>query len=175
MDQETIEKNKDLIKIIIILIIVIIAATVGKKIIDSILEAIGLKKSDEDKFLDKKAEVQEQLAVDFFNPKYYKNYPNGYERDPSNISLIKAKEVAAKIWGAIGTFYDSPDQIRGAFSAAKTKADVSKISDAFYNKYKKDMLIWLSDKLDTEKQKQNWILILKELNKLPQGFKQIKK
>lgn len=173
--QSDIDKNKELIKIGVILLIVIIAATAGKKILDTILQALNLQDTAEEKAKTKEAESLEKLSVDFFRPSYYKNPPAGYERGPNTISMKNAHAVAKKIYDSIGYIYDSPDQTKAAFNMATSKHDISKIADAFNSDYNKDLLSFISSKLDTEKQKNTWILVLKDLNKLPSGFSKIKK
>jgi len=168
--EDSLEKHKELIKITIILLIVIAAGLFGKKILDGILEAFNLKDTEEEKAHKKSAEVQENLAINFFSPNYYKTIPQNYMLSAGTINMKNAHATGKNIYNSIGYIYDSPEQTAAAFSTAKTKADVSKIADTFNSDYQKDLLTWLSGKLDTDTQKQAWLKLLKNLNILPSGF-----
>ena len=174
MTQQDIEKNKDLIKIIMILVIVIIIAVAGKSILDSILEAIGLKDTAEDKKRNADVKKAVQNSTAFFSPLYFQQKPEGYKEAIDRINMNKARETAKKIYNSIGYIYDSPEKTRAAFSQLKYKFDVSKVAQVFQNDYQKDLLTFLTDKLDTEKQKENWLMILTDLNSLPSGFVRLK-
>ena len=63
------------------------------------------------------------------------------------------------------TLYDNTIQLGDV-----RKVDVSKLADRFAYLYGKDLLTWISDKLDTDKQKTVWLNTVTELNKLPSGF-----
>lgn len=164
------EQNREDLKIILILSIAIFVIFSGKKIIDSILESLNLIDTKEEKERKQQTEVLQNLSVSFFNPNYYKIIPKGYKETYQIIPFPLASQAAEMIYKSIGTFYDSPEATKTAFYKAKTKADVSKIAHAFQYKYGKDLLTWISDKLDTQTQKNVWLKILKELNKLPDGF-----
>lgn len=168
--EDTLKKHEELIKITIILLIVIFVGIFGKKILDSILQALNLQDTEDEKKNKKSAEVQENLAVDFFSTNYYKTVPQNYVISAGTISMKNAHATGKKIYNSIGYIYDSPEETAGAFALAKTKADVSKIADTFNSDYQKDLLTWLSGKLDTDAQKQAWTKLLKRLNSLPDGF-----
>lgn len=170
MDENEI-KAQQTTKMIIILILVVVVIIFGSKILNVILEALGLKKGEEEKKKDAEIEAQEKTAIDFFNPNYYRIVPEGYKNMGRDvIPYFKAKDVAKQIHDAIGYIYDTPEQIVAAFKKARYKSDVSKISQAFAELYKIDLLAYLADKLDKDAQRTQWLSILKELNKLPMGF-----
>lgn len=162
--------DKENIKIAIILGIALVAILAGKKILDSVLEALNLQDTKEERQKKEQTERLESFSVTFFNPNYYRIVPKGYKETFQIIPFPKATEAAELIHNSIGFFSDSPEKTKAGFSYAKTKADVSKIAHAFQYKFGKDLLTWISDKLDTQTQKNVWLKIMKELNNLPNGF-----
>lgn len=170
MTSEDIQKNQETIKLIIILIIVVIVVVAGKSILNSILEGMGLKDSAEDKKRNDDVAKEEKLAVDFFKPAYYKNLQIGVKINPKRLSKDTLDTIAKNIYDSIGALYDSPEQAKAAFAKLNFKVDVSKLADRFAYLYGKDLLTWISDKLDTDKQKTVWLNTVTELNKLPSGF-----
>lgn len=92
--------------------------------------------------------------------KYATTYKN--EETPRNL--------AKRIYDAIGFVYDSPAQIEGVFQNVPTKTQVSQIAAAFYQRYGYSLPAFLNDRLDTDEQKQTLSRIYSRLDSLPTGF-----
>ncbi len=143
---------------------------VGYKIVNSLLEGIGLKKSDEEKKLDEEIHQNYTNALDAFNPLYYQDAKRqGYriqDLTPSEQNIIKEA-----VYKCIGYVYDSPQKCLAAFTSyLKFKTQVSVIAHTFVNAYGESMLGYLTDRLDTDSQREVLNQILSFVANLPSGI-----
>lgn len=173
---KTQEQAKAMAIIIAVVFAVILAAYLAYRLTgasDSLLESLGLKKSDEDKALDKiKVTIKE---ADFFSPTYWRNPPAQYKNAQGKyLASVKYQSavdaIVKQIENAVGYIYDNPEQIASAMEEMKNKAQVSQVSEGFAKKYKKSLYQYLSEKMDTSAQRAVLFDILTRLNSLPSGF-----
>jgi hypothetical protein len=160
---ETGNKAKSVAFLLIIAVIVgivIIGAVYGTKIfgnifgsMDKVLQTLGLKDSPEkaqakadEAAANSKANQQDSP----FNPNYHNTIPAGTKM----ITSAFAKQLAQQIYGSVGVIYDDPEVGISAIKQLSNWAQVSYLSDMFYQLYGKDLIGWLNVKYDTTAQKQ---------------------
>lgn len=142
----------------------------GGKFLTETLEALGLKKSADEKKAD------EQISADAtkeakkgisspWNPLYMKaNAPKYLD----NVTIKKfCSDIAKMIYDSIGNIYDSPTQTLAAIKKCNSKAGVSAVATMFMEKYNLDLYDYLSNRLDTTEQKKVLTQILDYVNNLP--------
>lgn len=190
------QETDNYIKIgLVIIAVIVILAVLGKlgKGVDSFLESLGLKKSEEEKKTEKDIK-QEEKKLDTIQP------PSGGGWQPSDFNVTspvqsiknlndwiasersqrKAVIVnnwkpktfsgnAKKIWDSVGTISDKPEQGLAAIKDFTSKNGVAHLINDFRLIYDRDMLSWLKEKYDTERQKQVYEQILSYINSLPVG------
>lgn len=81
-----------------------------------------------------------------------------------------AEQKAAQLWNSVGRLKDDPIKMLSVFRQTKNQAQVASIANAFYRKYKKDLLTWLYEKFDTKKQAEALIQAIDYVIKLPVGY-----
>ena len=105
------------------------------------LEAVGLKDSKEDKLLDTQEKTFISSTASPFNPAAYK-------KTGATIDTATAERLAKQIYDADGYFNDDEDSVYAALKAMIFKANVSRVSEVFANKYQKDMYSYMRAFLD---------------------------
>jgi len=159
------EKNIKLAAIITASIIAVYMATKFIKGVGETFDALNpWAKDDTDKRVDAAAERAEKLG--YFNPAFIKNAPAGTALLTKKNADIKARNI----WDSIGFIYDDPIKTKAAFSNIVTKSQVSHLAKVFYDTYKKDLLSFLTQKLDTDEQQKILSQIIERLNGLPDYF-----
>jgi len=103
--------------------------------VNSILEKLGLKESQDTKDLDNTAED----PGSWWSPAFYKNAPNG----ALLLTVAKADEYAKQIYDAIGVLNDNEEAVKAVFRNLKTQSQGSFLADRFAFKYGADLLSWL--------------------------------
>lgn len=173
----------EMIRVLTPLIIIVALYFVGKKFFSSLFSPItglaeGLNISDTPEEKKKLKKLQDNLEAinnassnkNPFDPNYWDLLKIGKTQQVALLKVAKANELASRIYNAIGYIYDSPEDILGAIKQCKYKSQISFVSKYFYEKYKKDMLTWLADKLDTTYQKIILGDIITYVNGLPSGI-----
>lgn len=114
--------------------------------------------------------IQDQEAkterLQYFNPEFIKGSPTG----TALLTKAGAEAKARNIWDAIGFTYDEPLKIKAQFSTLSTKSQVSHLAKVFKEKFGKDLLGWLVNKMDTDEQQKILTQILARLDTLPDFF-----
>jgi hypothetical protein len=188
------QETDNYIKIgLVILAVIVILAILGKlgKGVDSFLESLGLKKSEEEKKAEKTAEQIEdknktQPAAAEWQPKDF----NVFQPTASIQNLNKWEEIERKnkkavrvvkfnpdyfagtakaIYKSVGVFSDSPEEGLAQIKGMRSKAAFAYLSLDFTRQTGKDLLEWLKNKYDTEYQKQVYAKILEYISNLPVG------
>lgn len=161
-----------LIVVAVLVIIFIIIKKVGGifggvgDAIEGGAEALGIKdsakeKADTKKIADEKN--QTTTVTSPWNPAYYKNLSGTV----TLMTRASANSIAKSIWDSVGVFSDTPTQGVSAIKQCKTKAQLSWVSEVFYLNYKRDLFAWLTDKYDTESQKDAMVQIIDYAKSLP--------
>jgi hypothetical protein len=177
-------QNAEIIRVIVPLVIVVIILIFGNKLLKGLqsainqpLEALGIADTKEEKrakeALNQNVKAfQDQGLNSPFNPNYYKNLEKQAGKNGIVTLLTHAmrERLTKQIWDAIGVFSDTPSQIESAFNTLTTKAQVSHLAERFSTRYKRDLLGWLTEKLDTTDQKEALLRITQLVNKLPSGL-----
>ncbi len=142
----------------------------GYKLLSTILEGLGLKKSEEEKKIDSEIENNYVKVQDVFSPNYYLNAKSQGKRI-QDVSPSDQEYIKSSIYNCIGYFYDSPQKCLSAFTTnLKYKTQVSIVAHSFLNAYGQDMLGYMTDRLDTGGQRQVLNQILSYVNSLPSGI-----
>lgn len=103
--------------------------------IDSLLEAVGVKDSQETKDLDNVSS----------NPTSYWS-PLFYQQAPAGAWLLKsatAAEYADKIYDAFGAFNDDEDAVFAVFKSLRAQSQVSQLAHVFNQRHQADLLTFL--------------------------------
>lgn len=119
----------------------------------ALLESVGLKDTDVDRFVD-----SEMKNTNAFDPKLYLSKSNIIV-----VNLTSATVWANAIDNAIGYIYDDEEAIYAVFRQAKSKADVSRLTDVFFSVTGKDLLGYLRSNLNDSEMS----IILAIVKKLP--------
>lgn len=171
-------KGAEILRVFLPVIIIVIIIVAYKKFLSGTFDALkspfvaaGIADSEEEKKDKEKAKEKvkkiEKSADNPFNQLYYKN-----QQKKGGIKLVTAaatKKICKQIYDGIGLITDSPDQIFGAIKQLSAKTQVSFIAENFNAIYKKDLLEFLNDKLDTTEQKIVLGKIIDYVNSLPIG------
>lgn len=112
---------------------------------------------------------QQSVSVNAWSPFYWKELSK-QGVSVKSISETTARQLSAQIWDAIGTIYDSPEQIEGAIKKLQYKSQVSVLADWFNKIHSRDLLGWLTYKLDTTAQKIILQRCIDYVNTLPNGL-----
>lgn len=132
--------------------VAIAAAVFSFKLLEQLLQMLGIWKKPETKVLDTAATDPNS----FWNPEYWKT-------KPANVSYTRpitestARNYADQIYNAFGIFDDCEECVKTVFRSMPSQAAASFVSWAFTNKYGSDLLdflrggIWPKDRLsDTD-------------------------
>lgn len=153
--------NTEEAKAISILLVVVFLIILGVVFANKILEFLGLKEDKEDKKLNAAAATAENAG--FLSSRFLNTAPKG-----AKLFTVKDGDTLAKrIYDAIGIFYDDEDEIKAVFNKCKTQSQAAWIARSFENRYKKDLNTFLTEKLDTEKQKAVYVSIVNQIKALP--------
>ena len=188
------QETDNYIKIgLVILAVIVILAILGKlgKGVDSFLESLGLKKSDEEKKAEKTAEQIEdknktQPVQSEWQPKDFNIFqPDASIQNLNTWEAFQRKNKKAvrvvkfepdywapnvkRIYNSVGVFYDNPEEGLAMIRKMRSKASFAYLSQDFTRQTGKDLLEWLKNKYDTEYQKQVYAKILEYLSNLPTG------
>jgi hypothetical protein len=127
------------------------------------------------KILDGKAEdpSQDVNAISgYWTANYWKSLsPNTkLVNDPAIFAYVK--KIAQQIYDGVSPslsnpITDNPSQITAAFNTVNSQLGISVLSDAFQQIYNKDLLSWLTDRMDTTEQKMALEKIKSRANALP--------
>lgn len=153
--------------VVAVIVVFVVLKGTGNAI-GSVLETLGLKDSANDKQAESATKQAEKLGhwrdtyVSTINPKTHTFKNIGTQ--------AKTDEMVKTIYDSIGLIYDSPEKIVGVFNQLAYKTQVCILAYNFRLKYKKDLLSFLVDKLDTESQKKTLASILTYTNNLPTGI-----
>lgn len=107
-----------------------------------IFQKIGLLDTQEEKDVKDYKTTQDYRKA--FEPSYYKSAPAAMKQ----LSQAQLSALAKTIRGAFGFFNDNEEQIYGALRQVPTKADMSRLSEAYFNLYREDLYGALEDKLN---------------------------
>jgi hypothetical protein len=163
------EYAKAFIYVAIGLLVIFLAYTIVKKVfggIDGVLEALGLKESEEDKALKAQlggATADTNRPESPWSPAFYKTAPAGARI----VTSAAADKLAKQIWDSVGSFYDDPESGLAAIKQLPSQAALSFLSDRFQSKYSRDLYNWLLLKYDTNDQKKVLIQIDAYVKSLP--------
>ena len=142
----------------------------GLKIINTVLQGLGLKKTDDEIQIDNAIKENYSGALEAFNPEYYLQ-AKASGKTIRSISAESQQIVKSSIYNCIGYVYDNPQKCLAAFTTnLKYKTQVSVVSHSFVNAYGESMLGYLTDRLDTASQKAVLNQILEYVKNLPSGI-----
>lgn len=112
------------------------------------LEALGLKDDEYDKFV----KDNEAKTTSYFTPNYYKGILKTLKSNErlTIINLPTGQTMSKTILDAKGYVYDTPESVHGTLRKCQSKLDVSRLSEIFYDTYKKDLYGYLQTFLDAE-------------------------
>ena len=155
--------------VIISVVVVVLLVVFSKKIFEifgNITSGIGLTDSPEEKENKKKIDKAVNNSVKLgiksaWNSSFYKQADSIIFNTKTTDTLVKM------LWDSVGYVYDSPGKASAAIGQCKTKAQVSWLAENFYRKYNLNLLQWLSDKFDTESQREYLANMLSYVDKLP--------
>lgn len=190
------QETENYIKIgLAIIAVIVILAILGKlgKGVDSFLESVGLKKTEEEKKTDKDIQKEEgkldnpqpasgagwqpsdfNVTAPVQSIKNLSDWINTQRTMRKAVTMNKWKPKtfagnAKKIYDSVGVISDKPNQGLSAIKDFTTKNGVAHLVNDFRLIYDRDMLSWLKDKYDTENQKKVYEEILSYINNLPVG------
>jgi hypothetical protein len=156
---ETGNKAKSVVLILVVVTIVILLIIFGTKIfknifgsMDALLEAIGLKDSPEKaaaKAAAADANNKANQTDSPFNPNFYRSVPQGTKL----LTSAFASKLADQVYDSVGVIYDDPENGLSAIKQCSNWAQVSQLSDMFFQRHGKDLIGWLNIKYDTTDQK----------------------
>lgn len=109
---------------------------------DGLLEKLGVKESDIDKYNNNKGS---ELAANAFDPNYYLKVGKVYIWTPEG-----AQVYADKIKKAWGLFDDDESSIYGVLRSQKSKAHLSQVSHYYFKSYGVDLLTDLKSRLSAK-------------------------
>lgn len=143
---------------------------IGYKLVNSLLQGLGLKKTDNELKLEENIKNNYASALEAFSPEYYLQAKSAgkiiQDISPGSQDIIKNA-----VYNCIGYIYDNPQKCLAAFTTnLKYKTQVSVVSHSFENAYGESMLGFLSDHLDTASQKDILNRILEFVKNLPSGI-----
>lgn len=179
---------QDWIKVLIPVLILVILFFFGKKIfgffgsitggisdaVSGAAEGLNIKDTKEEKKKKEKAKKNvENLEKDTLKNPFEPNLQRDAQKAGKVVMLVTGAttdDICKKIKGAIGTFYDSPNEILAQFKRLNYKSQVSWIAEKFSDKYGLNLFDWLTDKLDTTEQKAVLLKITEYVNALPLGI-----
>ena len=147
--------------VIVALVVVIYVLNDLKKGKNSLLEGLGLKEDKTDKESKNQKELAEKLGY-FRGENFLKGKPLGTLLLTQKNADIKAQNI----YNAIGVLTDKPEQIKSAFDNLITQSQIAFVSMAFKKRYGIDLLAFLFDRMDTDKQQSILIDILTRTNSL---------
>jgi hypothetical protein len=147
----------------------IIFFVLGKEVKDLLKGLNPFAKSDEEKANDKK--IKDQLERnpknDYWTPRYWqdKSKTEGVQKI---LTKATAEEYAKRIYDALSWYpvFEDATKAEGVFKNLLYKTQVSFLADTFQKLYKKDLLSFLIEELDSKEQKENLNRILTFTSKL---------
>lgn len=157
-------------QIIIALIGLVLAFVVIKSLRDSVknlFATFGLGTSIEEDKTETQIEKTEKKANEF-SPLYWQKAPTN--KTAALLKMETTNNYIKTIKKSIGYLYDNPEEILGVFRQLKYKSQVSWLADNWQKKEGSDLQAWLSDKLDTAKQRDSYLEILSITKNLPTGY-----
>jgi len=160
-------KNQQIILGLIGLVLIFVIFKGLRDSLKNMFATVGLGTSISEDKTEAQIEKTEKKA-DEFSPLYWQKKVKG--KGASLIKQATTDEYIQTIYDGIGFFKDSPEQILGVFRKLKYKTQVSWIADNWQKKHKSDLQAWLSDRLDTESQREAYLQILSITKNLPTGF-----
>jgi len=112
----------------------------GGKIINKILEALGITDSKEEK----QVEAMFTAGPEFnpWSPDFWRYGPAGQTRV---LTQAAAADLATQLYFAINPINDNEDKIYAIFRSMPTQSCVSSLAEAFRNKYSKDLYNFLRE------------------------------
>ena len=135
--------NSDTAKYIFIGITVVAVLAGGYFLIGKpLLEALGLKESEEDKIANKMVTTAE--TSDYWNPLYYQSRQNLLQKNATDTTLI-----ADYIYSGWGIFNDDETAIISNFRTIPTKADLSHVVYAYAKRGYGDLLSDIKSNLNS--------------------------
>lgn len=142
------------------------------------LESANLKDTKEETKAKKQVDETLQLLQNGndidnpFSPKYYKLVQSKLKKNQILRLTTQAsvKSIAKQIWESIGIISDNEQQLESAINRMKYKAQVSQVAEYFQANYKRELLLWLNDKLDTTSQRVALNRIVNTVKKMPSGI-----
>lgn len=160
-------KKQEIIIGLIALVIIFFLFKGIKDSLKNLFATFGLGSSVTDDKVEAEIDVTEKKA-DHFSPLYWKKQYKG--KSASLLTIVTTNRLIKNIEDGIGIFSDSPEMILGAFRTLKFKTQVSWLADNWQKKHGSDLQAWLSDRLDTDKQREAYLEILSITKNLPTGF-----
>jgi hypothetical protein len=133
----------------------------GSKLVNSILEGLGISDDETDTGIKKAEEKADKLG--YFNPAFIKNSPAG-------TILLTKKNADVKVrnlWDSVTLTWDYPEKMKAVFSNIITKSQVAHLAKVFKDTHNVDLLAWLVEKFDTDKQQKTLTQVIDRLNTLP--------
>jgi K+-transporting ATPase A subunit len=152
------------------LIAVVIAFIVFKSLSNSVknfFATFGLGTSTSEDKTESQIEKTEKKANEF-SPLYWQKSPKN--KTSMLLTMAQTNQYLNTIKKAIGYIYDNPEDIVGVFRQLKYKTQISWLADNWQKKQGSDLQAWLSDKLDTGKQRDSYLEILSITKNLPSGY-----
>jgi len=160
-------KKQELIIGIIAIIIVVLFLKGVKDSIKNLFGTFGLGTTVEEDKTEGQIEKTEKKANQF-SPLFWQKAPKGKTSQLFKQALTD--RLINDIEDGIGFFYDSPEKILGAFRMCQYQSQVSWLAYNWQKKHGSDLQAWLSDRLDTDKQREAYLEILSITKNLPTGF-----
>jgi hypothetical protein len=147
-----------------------VGGLVTYKLANTFFEGFGLKKTDEEREIEDSIEENFNKGKESWNPAFYLN-AKAAGRIIQDLSAIDQERLKNMIYNqCVGYIYDSPSFCITAITTLKYKTQVSVLAHAFENAYGKDLLSFLTDRLDSTGQKKALEEILRHVAYLPNGY-----
>lgn len=154
----------------------VMALIFGGKIISSIMEALNLKDSKEEKEDKKTIEKASEEVTASDSPwrgiAYIKMIGTKYGKDKAAAKLIatdRMREIIEGIRKSVSSFGDNPDKLVSSFGLVTSKFQLAQVAHTFAKQYQKDLFSYLkSNFYNTAGQKDAIARIIKSMDKLPQ-------
>jgi hypothetical protein len=157
-------------EIIIGLVAIVLVFFIFKGIRDAfknLFGTFGIGSTTTDDARESEIEKVEKKANEF-SPLYWKKAPQG--KTSQLLTMASTNAIISNIEKGIGYVWDTPERILGSFRQLKYKTQVSWLADNWQKKHGTDLQAYLSDKLDTDKQREVYLEILSITKNLPTGY-----
>jgi len=140
----------------------------AKKATDAAKQALGLEDTPQqasDRIIINKEQEKVNTISSPWNPAYHKNAP----KESSLFTVSAGDKYATLIYDSVSSILpDNPRQALSTIKNARTKTQVSWISDRFNQKYNNDMFNYLAYHFDTPEQMSNLVSMITYVNSLPE-------